>query len=169
MSSNAFKKLAPEVRRELLRHVKPSAAQQKVRDHLLAKHQRLENAGGERSKSAKKWMYGCIGFVGLAASMPYFLSRKIGNLTARDDPLTAAQVRRGAFMNSGSRDAGKDRNWDLSKGVYVYPEGFAKHLSLQDPNQTDLGPDLGPAVRDEQKQRSSSSSSNSTTPQPKQS
>lgn len=161
MSSKAFKNLSPEVRRELLRHVKPSPSssaskhQSKAADHLRSRNSQREGAGSERKQSAKKWMYGCVGFVGCAATMPYFATQKIGNLTGRDDPLTAAQVRRGAFMNSGSRDAGKDTNWDLKTGQYIYPEGFAEHLKMQDPEETDLGPDMGQFVQNERKQRSS--------------
>jgi len=157
-SSNAFRKLPPDVRRELLRHVKPTtharkhAQQQQQQQHL--RNARLEEAGSDRSKSAKNWLIGCVGFVGAAATLPYYATQKIGSLTDRDDPLTAAQVRRGAFMNSGSRDAGKDTNWDLKNGQYVYPKGFAEHLKMQNPEETDFGPDLGPAVREEQKQRS---------------
>ena len=160
MSSNSFKKLAPEVRRELLRHVKPlshssSSFSQKNAEHLRRRHEQLEQVGNSRSKSARNWLFACVGLVGSAATLPYFATQKIGNLTARDDPLTAAQVRRGAFMNSGSRDAGKDTNWDLKKGTYVYPKGFAEHLKMQDPNETDLGPDLGPIVQAEKKQQRS--------------
>lgn len=158
MSSKAFQKLSPEVRRELLRHVKPSstsnAQTKQAAEHLRARQQRLEDAGSERYKSSKKWLVGCVGFVGLSASIPYIATQKIGSLTAREGPLTPGQIRRGAFNNSGSRDAGKDANWDLKTGTYVYPKGFAEHLKMQDPEQTDLGPDLGPIVQEERKQRS---------------
>jgi hypothetical protein len=155
MSSNAFKKLPPEVRRELLRHVKPSKSPhaKEAADRLHAQHLRREASGSERSKSTRNWLIGCVGFVGCAATLPYYATQKIGSLTDRDDPLTAAQVRRGAFMNSGSRDAGKDTNWDLKTGTYVYPKGFAEHLKMQDPEETDFGPDIGPVVQKERKQR----------------
>mmetsp|Transcript_2689 Transcript_2689/g.5810 ORF Transcript_2689/g.5810 Transcript_2689/m.5810 type:complete len:167 (+) Transcript_2689:216-716(+) len=158
MASNAFKKLSPEVRRELLRHVKPSAAAstsfaKQSAEHLRRKNERLEEVGSNRSKSARYWLWGCVGFVGAAATLPYFATKKIGNLTGRDDPLTAAQVRRGAFNNSGSRDAGKDPNWNLKTGQYVYPKGFAEHLKMQNPDDVDLGPDMGPIVQAEKKQR----------------
>eukprot|EP00531_Pseudo-nitzschia_arenysensis_P016283 CAMPEP_0116129282 /NCGR_PEP_ID=MMETSP0329-20121206/7843_1 /TAXON_ID=697910 /ORGANISM="Pseudo-nitzschia arenysensis, Strain B593" /LENGTH=159 /DNA_ID=CAMNT_0003623543 /DNA_START=42 /DNA_END=521 /DNA_ORIENTATION=- len=149
MSSNAFKKLSPEVRRELLRHVKPSSSSQKGK--LAAK--RLEESERSRNASTKLWLVGCVGFVGCAATLPYYATQKIGSLTDRDDPLTAAQNRRGAFMNSGSRDAGKDTNWDLKNGRYVYPKGFAEHLKMQNPEETDFGPDIGPMVQNERKQQ----------------
>eukprot|EP00536_Pseudo-nitzschia_multiseries_P014309 jgi/Psemu1/214325/e_gw1.684.5.1 len=157
MASNAFKKLPPEVRRELLRHVKPTAstsASKQSAENLRRKHERLEAAGNSRSRSAKNWLLGCVGFVGAAATLPYFATKNIGNLTDREEALTAAQVRRGAFNNSGSRDAGKDPNWNLKEGRYVYPKGFAEHLKMQDPNEIDLGPDMGPIVQEEKKQQS---------------
>ena len=162
MSSNAWKKLSPEVRRELLRHVKPSApsAQQQAAAASRLRGRTGDGGGGgggssgsERSARARRWMVGCVGFVGCAATLPLYATQKIGSLTDRDDPLTAAQVRRGAFMNSGSRDAGKDPNWDLKTGTYIYPEGFAEHLKMQDPEETDFGPDIGPIVQKERKEQ----------------
>jgi len=82
-------------------------------------------------------------FVGGAASMPYLATQWIGNLSTKDTNLNAAGVRRGAFQNSGSKDAGPDTNWDWKNGKYVYPKGFAEHLkNNSDPNETDLGPSL---------------------------
>ncbi|EEY52910.1 uncharacterized protein PITG_19672 [Phytophthora infestans T30-4] len=43
---------------------------------------------------------------------------KGANLTAQEKPLNASQIRRGAYANSGSRDAGADPDWDLSTGTY---------------------------------------------------
>ena len=114
MSSNAFRKLPPDVRRELLRHVKPSTNTQTTKvnaDRLRRNHENLEAVGKNRSKSSKKWLLGCVGFVGCAASIPYWATQKIGNLTSQEAPLSANTVRRGAFNNSGSKDAGKDENW----------------------------------------------------------
>mmetsp|Transcript_24699 Transcript_24699/g.58419 ORF Transcript_24699/g.58419 Transcript_24699/m.58419 type:complete len:147 (-) Transcript_24699:346-786(-) len=130
-----------------------SSFSKQTAEQLRRKQERLEAVGNHRSKSAKYWLVGCVGFVGAAATLPYFATKKIGNLTNRDEALTAAQVRRGAFNNSGSRDAGKDHNWDLKTGRYVYPKGFAEHLKMQDPNEIDLGPDMGPIVQAEKKQR----------------
>ena len=152
MSSNAFRKLPPDVRRELLRHVKPSTNTQTSKlnaDRLRRNHENLEAVGKNRSKSSKKWLLGCVGFVGCAASIPYWATQKIGNLTSQEAPLSANTVRRGAFNNSGSKDAGKDENW--KKGVYVYPKGLEEHLKKQDPNDTDFGPDIGPMVQAEKK------------------
>jgi hypothetical protein len=136
-----LKNLPPDVRRELLRHIKPLASQKK-------------QAPKQTKNNNTKMLLGCTAFVGCAASIPYWATQTIGNLTDRDDALTPAQVRRGAFLNTGSRDAGKDPNWDWKSGTYVYPKGFAEHLKQQsDPDETDLGPDLGPMVREEKQQR----------------
>jgi hypothetical protein len=135
----AFRKLPPEVARELLRHVKP----------LKAKVQ----PEAEKKKGSNMILFACVGFVGCAASIPYIATQWISSLSDRDEALTAAQTRRGAFNNSGSRDAGKDPNWNMKEGRYVYPPGFADHLKKQDPENTDFGPDLGPVVREEQKKR----------------
>ena len=37
--------------------------------------------------------------------------------------LSAAQIRRGAFTNSGSRDAGVDKDWDFKTGRYNNSSG----------------------------------------------
>jgi hypothetical protein len=34
------------------------------------------------------------------------------SLTNSDQPLTGSQIQRGAYMNTGSRDAGRDPDWD---------------------------------------------------------
>jgi len=36
-----------------------------------------------------------------------------GSLIASEKPLTDAQVRRGAYQNTGTRDCGIDPDWDL--------------------------------------------------------
>jgi hypothetical protein len=141
--TEAFRKLPPDVQRELLRHVKPSGATSKA-----------TNASSSLSSSIYYWLLGCLAFVSAAGSLPYFATQTIGNLTDRDQPLNASGVRRGAFANSGSVDAGRDPNWDWKHGRYVYPKGFAEHLKMQDPHQTDFGPDLGPVVSPEKKQNS---------------
>jgi hypothetical protein len=86
-------------------------------------------------------------FVSGAASLPYLATQWIGNLSTKDHELNAAGVRRGAFQNSGSKDAGPDPNWDWKNGRYVYPKGFADHLKRQNPDDTDLGPSLEALAR----------------------
>jgi len=144
--ASQLKNLPPDVRRELLRHVKPRNP---------PGVSRTTASSGDATKSKAYWplVVGCTAFVGFGASLPYWATQTIGNLTDREEPLTAAQVRRGAFLNSGTHDAGKDPNWDWKNGRYVYPKGFAEHLKMQNPNETDLGPDIGPSVQEEQRRR----------------
>jgi hypothetical protein len=138
MLANSLRNLPPEVRRELLRHVKPPRAR--------------TTEAATKKKSSTKILLGCAAFVGCAASLPYWATQTIGNLTEREDALTAAQVRRGAFMNSGTKDAGKDPNW--KSGRYTYSKGFAEHLKRSaNPDETDLGPDLGPMVQEQKSQK----------------
>lgn len=141
--AHKLKNLPPDVARELLRHVKPNPR--------LAKTTTSNN--NKNSSSSTKVLLGCTAFVAFAGSLPYWATQTIGNLTEKEEALSAAQVRRGAFMNSGSKDAGKDPNWDWKNGRYVYPKGFAEHLKRQNPNETDLGPDIGPMVREEKERR----------------
>jgi hypothetical protein len=138
MASNSFKKLPPEVRRELLRHVKPSSSSSS------SSTTRGNTASSASSSSSARyyWLAGCTLFVSGAASLPYWATQKIGNLSTKDEALNPAGVRRGAFQNTGSKDAGPDPNWDWQHGRYVYPKGFAEHLKRQNPNDTDLGPSL---------------------------
>ncbi len=120
MSSVPPKKLPPHILRELRRHVPPppsSATSQAA-------------ATSKANNSSMKWVLsGCIAFTGMAFTLPYFSTKAITNLHQKDGSLTAAQVRRGAFLNSGTKDAGPDPNWDFQRGQYrkdqVYREFFA--------------------------------------------
>jgi hypothetical protein len=40
------------------------------------------------------------------------------NLTKSDKPLVGSQIMRGAYLNTGSHDAGLDPDWDLKTGTY---------------------------------------------------
>ena len=48
--------------------------------------------------------------------VPYAFINWIRPLTDRDGALTGSQIRRGAFNNSGSKDAGIDPYWDFKRG-----------------------------------------------------
>lgn len=149
--SNKLKNLPPEVVRELMRHVKkPSRPTATITN---TSNSTSSGSASSTSKSSTTILLACTAFVGCAATLPYWATKSIGNLTDRDEALTAAQVRRGAFLNSGSKDAGKDPNWDWKNGKYVYPKGFAEHLKRQNPNETDFGPDIGPMVREQQQKQ----------------
>jgi len=49
-------------------------------------------------------------------AVPYAFINWIQPLSERDSELTGSQIRRGAFNNSGSKDAGKDPYWNFKKG-----------------------------------------------------
>ncbi len=55
------------------------------------------------------------------------------NLTTQDKPLTGSQIMRGAYLNTGSRDAGADPDWD--NGKYI---GAKKTPSNFNPSPEDL-------------------------------
>ena len=121
---SALKKLPPEVARELRRHVSPrplkpmfDANTQRAAQQLAAEQQQQKRGSG--------WVLaGCVAFTGAAFSIPFLAQQWIGNLNARDEPLTHAQIRRGAFMNSGSIDAGKDPAWDFRTGEYKKDDNY---------------------------------------------
>ena len=82
----------------------------------------------------------CFALTAAAGSIPYFVLRTFPSLNDRDESLTHAQVRRGAFMNSGSRDAGRDPMWDFRTGQRVQDEAYVE-LFRRDggPEQIDHG------------------------------
>jgi hypothetical protein len=47
-----------------------------------------------------------------------------GGLSEKEGALTAPQVRRGAFLNSGTTDIGRDPNWDFRTGAYKKDAGY---------------------------------------------
>jgi hypothetical protein len=61
---------------------------------------------------------GLVAFTGAMALTPLYLQRRHMRLThgvpmmASEKPLTDAQVRRGPYLNTGSKDAGADPDWD---------------------------------------------------------
>lgn len=68
-------------------------------------------------------MGGCVAIVATASSFPLVATWWV-KLNDKDEPLTAAQNRRGAFNNSGSKDVGRDPNWDFAKGQYKKDAGY---------------------------------------------
>ena len=74
----------------------------------------------------------------------------IGHLNERDDPLTAAQTRRGAFLNSGTRDIGPDPDWDFQKGQHKFEKGYGEiaddndHSSLYSSSKNMMGRAMSP-------------------------
>lgn len=114
--------MPPEVARELRRHISPRPLKQMSNTQRAAAQQQLAD---QQQKRSSGWVLaGCVAFTGAAFSIPFVAQQWIGNLNSRDDPLTHAQIRRGAFMNSGSTDAGKDPHWDFRKGQYKKDDNY---------------------------------------------
>ena len=72
----------------------------------------------QRRSGMRSVAIGCTIFTAAAASLPLVMYYWVGGLNDKDAPLTAPQVRRGAFQNSGTKDIGRDPNWDFSNGKY---------------------------------------------------
>ena len=75
-------------------------------------------------RSSAPLVAGLVGFVGFMCAVPLLLQRRHARLTGSvpltglDRPLSGAEVRRGAYLNTGSRDAGPDPDWDWKNGLY---------------------------------------------------
>jgi len=50
-------------------------------------------------------------FGGVMFSVPFLVVRKTPGMQTKDESLTGSQVMRGPFMNTGSKDAGPDPDW----------------------------------------------------------
>ena len=115
MSSSKLKNLPPHVLRELKRHVSPNPLP--------------KGAGPEGRQKMTNGMKAALGgailLTATASSFPLLATYWIDNLAQKDDPLTAPQVRRGAFLNSGTRDIGRDPDWDFEKGTHKVKSGYA--------------------------------------------
>jgi hypothetical protein len=90
----------------------------------------------EKLRQRRNVLIGCLAFTGFAASIPFWAMKWIGPLNSKDDALTPAQVRRGPFLNSGSRDVGKDPKWNFETGTYQHDPDLFKH---DNPDEVELG------------------------------
>ncbi|EQC36209.1 hypothetical protein SDRG_06319 [Saprolegnia diclina VS20] len=56
----------------------------------------------------------------LSFSMPFLIvqSKKDQNTMSMEGPLSTSQIRRGVYMNTGSKDIGRDPDWDLTTNSY---------------------------------------------------
>jgi hypothetical protein len=116
------KNLSPAMVRELKRHVSPNA-----------------NKPSSAPKDSSYVLYVCVGLTVTAASFPllahWWISAK-DSLANRDQALTSAQIRRGAFLNSGSKDIGRDPAWDAKTGTYQKDAGY--YAIFQDEQRSKL-------------------------------
>jgi hypothetical protein len=94
-----------------------------------------------------KVLAGCLFLTATMTAVPYFFISWIRPLNERDSELTGSQIRRGAFNNSGSKDAGKDPYWDFKRGRRkkvgedgcVDDGGYSELFQRDDPGEVDLG------------------------------
>ena len=112
-----LKNLPPAVARELRRHVSP---QPLPKAGVL-----LKQMQEERKSQMRSVMMGCLAFTALAASIPMAAHYWIGGLNDKEDALTAPQVRRGAFLNTGTKDLGKDPDWQNGQHKLKAEAGYA--------------------------------------------
>jgi hypothetical protein len=73
-----------------------------------------------------------IVLVGVFAATPLIIKARQGdaNLTAQSKPLSGSQIMRGAYLNTGSRDAGADPDWQ--GGRYVGKAGLGASFHPSD-------------------------------------
>lgn len=112
---NKLKNLPPHVVRELKRHVSPGPLPKFGAAGAQAKPKKKP-----MSQGMKMTLGGSILLTVTAGSIPLLATWWIGNLAQREEALTAPQVRRGAFLNSGTRDIGRDPDWDFKSGTHAY-------------------------------------------------
>uniref|UniRef100_A0A6U0SVR4 Uncharacterized protein n=1 Tax=Eucampia antarctica TaxID=49252 RepID=A0A6U0SVR4_9STRA len=122
-------KIPPHIARELRRHIGRS-----TNSNPLQKN--ISNAG-ERSKIPI--LIGCTIFTCITFSVPFIATHWIGSLNERDEALNPSSTRRGAFNNSGSRDAGKDPMWDFKTGTRIKDKDYVDLFTKDNPNEIDHG------------------------------
>ena len=66
---------------------------------------------------------GLVGFTALMGAVPLYLHRRMqrlqgGAMWSSDRPLGTTEVRRGTYLNTGSKDVGADPDWDHKNYLY---------------------------------------------------
>lgn len=62
---------------------------------------------------------GALTFAGIMAVVPFAFAKQKASMITSERALTQSQIRRGQFMNSGSKDVGPDTDWDLKAMTYL--------------------------------------------------
>lgn len=146
MSWNGASRLSPQIIKELRRHVKSG----KSPTGNSSVHSSIQLGGISEKKGGRTHtvtILGCMVVIGVTASLPYVCTRLIGSLNERDAPLTYAQVRRGAFNNSGSKDIGKDPQWDFHTGTYIKDKEYHKLFEKNESQKIDHDDRYVPSAR----------------------
>jgi len=115
--TTSLKNLPPAVARELRRHVSPKPL---PKAGVVAEQMQEERKGRMRNV-----MIGCLAFTAAAGSIPMAAHFWIGGLNDKEEALSAPQVRRGAFMNSGTKDLGRDPDWENGQHKLKSQAGYA--------------------------------------------
>jgi hypothetical protein len=146
MSSNhVFKKLPPTVQRELLRHVAPSKAQEAKSKAAVRLQQ--QQAGSNKNQNTYV-LLGCFALIGGMGCVPLIVQKRMEPLHAKDGRLNGSQVRRGAFMNSGTIDGGRDENWDFENNRPKVVRTYADEEPVVLPNGRVLSSEDRKRLRD---------------------
>ncbi|KAJ0403155.1 hypothetical protein ATCC90586_010202 [Pythium insidiosum] len=87
---------------------------------MMPRMPRAPTAGKTPKKAGAS---GVAAFAGVVAfgffSIPFVAHMLKGeNFNSRDQPLNASQIRRGVYMNTGSKDVGVDKDWDFETNTY---------------------------------------------------
>ncbi|KAL7469354.1 hypothetical protein ACHAXS_009619 [Conticribra weissflogii] len=146
-------KVPSHVARELRRHVlkKPSSAPSTTASSTSASttsfFSRQQQQQQQSQYSLPKVLAGCLTLTATMTAIPYFFLYHVQSLSERDSALTASQIRRGPYINSGSRDVGKDPYWDFKKGRRKKlgedgcedDGGYVDLFKRDDPREVELG------------------------------
>ena len=117
----------------------PSHVARELRRHVVKPNQKML----EMEQSSKKTtLAGVLGFLGFSMSIPAICMWWVGSLNDKEEPLNSAAVRRGAFLNSGSRDAGIDPKWDFTTGTYKKDQAYHDIFQQDNPTKVELGDSL---------------------------
>ena len=133
----ASRKIPPHLTRELARHIQPRSKTQGSGNATLSSGSIDNNATWEKNNKKLVTIIGCFAFVGATASLPFWAMKWIGPLNEKDGALTGSQIRRGAFNNSGSRDVGKDPDWDFKTGTRKRDKDYVDLFLKDNPNEVD--------------------------------
>ena len=128
--TSVLQKLPPHVARELRRHISPKP--------LVSPFTKLQppSANDSTPPGHRMVFIGCTTLIVLAGCTPLIMYYWIKPLNESDIPLTAPQIRRGAFQNSGSKDVGKDMDWNFQSGTHKLRAGYGNITTEDDTNGT---------------------------------
>eukprot|EP00584_Thalassiosira_punctigera_P007699 CAMPEP_0172531402 /NCGR_PEP_ID=MMETSP1067-20121228/4834_1 /TAXON_ID=265564 ORGANISM="Thalassiosira punctigera, Strain Tpunct2005C2" /NCGR_SAMPLE_ID=MMETSP1067 /ASSEMBLY_ACC=CAM_ASM_000444 /LENGTH=154 /DNA_ID=CAMNT_0013315781 /DNA_START=82 /DNA_END=546 /DNA_ORIENTATION=- len=147
-------KIPPHVARELRRHVAKRGAPT-AGSSSSGGPSPSSSATSDFSFSRPKVLAGCFALTATMTIVPYVFVNWIQPLSDRDGALTKSQIRRGAFNNSGSTDAGKDPYWDFKRGRRKKvgedgcedDGGYDDLFKRDNPNEVDHGEEIAAKSR----------------------